>query len=227
MKLIISFFIVFLAYAMTLIIPAHASDYGSKAECTVRCKSAKKAPEGLMKGLNDILEEMEKKTGSYQKEYERLKKIMNDHLDRGDTPGDQVDHLMTRDPKTKLPAFAKKLIQDKIKKNTNVQFCFSNCGTQRVRGKQPIDFMYSYLLKVVARLGMENMIKLSQYNIPPFVFVATDEMLDDAARKISQKDFDKMLEKSADDKMRNFLMDVRAKSKNFNFSAQRSLQGNS
>lgn len=189
---------------------AYADESGSMAECKARCWGAPKAAEGIIQGIDDILQQKENKTGAYQKRYDYLKDRL--HKTERNTA---AMNLLEYDPVSQLPRFAGTLIGKSIAKRTSAEMCFRRCGSSRVRANQPIDFMHEYFITVIVSLGMENLKKAFLYYGTPFDNFNVQKMLDGVAKNMKQEKLDKVLSKAKDNQVVDFVKSVRAGKNSF------------
>ena len=202
-----------LLYILPLVVATegHAEEYGRKPVCKVKCKSAQKAVDKAMKAFHDFLDEVEKETGAYKKELDRLKGQRKKHQEKSSRA---LNHKLSRDPRTNLHNFATTMLGDRVKKNSNLSYCFTECGVLRDENKESHTFMYSYFVKALARLGTKNIKKLGLYSARPLSTERHYKLMDTAIQGLEEKEFNRILkEKAIDDEIRNQLQNIRDKKK--------------
>ena len=195
---------------------AHADQNASKAMCKLKCSSSKKASDAAVKALEDFLQDVEQGKGAYKKELDKLMGYRKNLEKKDVREHSSLEIRLEKDPRNNLPNFFRDIVNKAVRKKSNLDFCFSACGFFRQRAFKTIDFMYPYFVKVLAHLGKKNIKKLGLYSVAPFNLPSTYELMDHAARKVKQQDFDRILqEKSQDDEIRDHLNKVRTNNATF------------
>lgn len=197
-----------LTLSMPTVIMAQSSAH--KKACQITCTSSEKDVDGAIKGFETVLAQVGKEGSEYEKRHKELKKWAVDSVNRSGRMGAAQHQLLSRHPGAPLPKFSSALFHKHIKKHSNINYCFSDCGTKRLHEGLSTSFMFPYFIKVIARLGRAKFKKLLQYRISPLIAKNTLELLDMATRKISDAAFERILhEKAIDDDVRKYLKEVR------------------
>tara|TARA_R110002050_G_scaffold847_4_gene5988 strand:+ start:74189 stop:74821 length:633 start_codon:yes stop_codon:yes gene_type:complete len=180
-----------------------ADDNASRVECKARCWGAKKAANGITQGIDEVLKQKETKTGAYQKKYKQLSGALRN------SGRESVMRSLEYDPVSKLPNFSAMLIKKNIANVTNADMCFFRCGSARVRVGQPIDFMYTYFMTVIASFSMKDLRKAFLYYGAPFDTYNVKKMLDTTAKEMKQDKFDDIFKNAKDSQVADFVRNVR------------------